>query len=121
MGMLLQRSLCSLRDMRRRAFHIMAKPIGPVCNLDCSYCFYLEKETLYGQTDGPRRTWAMREEVLESYVRQYIEAIVAGETEYQLVFTSAIACDNVFAVQFHPEKSSKTGLRMIANFLRWKP
>ena len=28
-------------------FHILTKPIGPICNLDCKYCFYLEKETLY--------------------------------------------------------------------------
>jgi len=48
----------------------MAKPIGPICNLDCKYCFYLEKEVLYPQVNQ----WAMREEVLESYIRQYIEA-----------------------------------------------
>ena len=51
-------------------FHVMAKPIGPICNLDCKYCFYLEKEVLYPQTEK----WAMREEVLDSYIRQYIEA-----------------------------------------------
>ena len=51
-------------------FHVMAKPIGPICNLDCKYCFYLEKESLYPQVSK----WAMREEVLESYIRQYIEA-----------------------------------------------
>jgi uncharacterized protein len=53
-----------------KAFQAMAKPTGPVCNLDCQYCFYLEKEKLYaGQT-----TWAMPDAVLESYIRQYIEA-----------------------------------------------
>ena len=51
-------------------FHVMAKPIGPICNLDCKYCFYLEKESLYPQA----QKWAMREDVLDSYVRQYIEA-----------------------------------------------
>ena len=51
-------------------FHILAKPIGPICNLDCKYCFYLEKESLYPQVSK----WAMREEVLDSYIRQYIEA-----------------------------------------------
>ncbi len=50
-------------------FHILAKPIGPICNLDCKYCFYLEKESLYPQV----AKWAMREDVLESYIRQYIE------------------------------------------------
>lgn len=49
-------------------FHVMAKPIGPICNLDCKYCFYLEKETLYPDTPN----WAMPPEVLDSFIRQYI-------------------------------------------------
>lgn len=53
------------------------------------------------------------------YVDPVDEAIVAGETEYQLVFTSAIACDNVFAVQFHPEKSAADGLQLLKNFTGW--
>lgn len=52
------------------AFHIMTKPTGPICNLDCKYCFYLEKERLYpGRSD-----WRMPGDVLESYIRQYIES-----------------------------------------------
>lgn len=51
-------------------FHVMAKPIGPICNLDCKYCFYLEKESLYPQVSK----WAMPEDVLDSYIRQYIAA-----------------------------------------------
>jgi len=51
-------------------FHVLAKPIGPICNLDCKYCFYLEKESLYPQV----RKWAMPDDVLESYIRQYIAA-----------------------------------------------
>ena len=47
------------------------------------------------------------------------EAIVAGETTYGIVFTSAIACDNVFAVQFHPEKSAGDGLQLLRNFTQW--
>ncbi len=53
------------------------------------------------------------------YVDPQDEAIVAGETEYDIVFTSAIACDNVFAVQFHPEKSAADGLQLLKNFTRW--
>ena len=53
-----------------KAFHVLTKPTGPICNLDCKYCFYLEKENLYADTSG----WAMREDVLDSYVRQYIES-----------------------------------------------
>lgn len=48
----------------------MAKPSGPICNLDCRYCFYLEKEKLY----GGKRDWAMPEPVLESYISQFISA-----------------------------------------------
>ena len=55
-------------------FHVLAKPIGPICNLDCKYCFYLEKELLYPQPDPHIDKWAMHEDVLESYIRQYIEA-----------------------------------------------
>ena len=48
----------------------MTKPAGPICNLDCTYCFYLEKEKLY----PGKRDWAMSSEVLETYIRSYIEA-----------------------------------------------
>ncbi len=47
----------------------MTKPIGPLCNLDCKYCFYLEKEKLFPSNEN----FKMTDEVLESYVRQYIE------------------------------------------------
>src|SRR5579863_9645351 len=50
------------------AFHVMAKPMGPICNLDCRYCFYLEKENLYGKTQD----FAMPDVVLESYISQFI-------------------------------------------------
>jgi uncharacterized protein len=52
-----------------RSFHIMTKPIGPICNLDCKYCFYLEKERLH----EPGEKWKMSDEVLETYIRQMIE------------------------------------------------
>ncbi|HKV49246.1 MAG TPA: anaerobic sulfatase-maturation protein [Candidatus Acidoferrales bacterium] len=57
-------------------FHIMTKPIGPICNLDCKYCFYLEKENLYPKLSGHSgiSDWKMPDDVLETYVRQYIEA-----------------------------------------------
>jgi uncharacterized protein len=51
------------------AFHLLAKPTGAVCNLDCSYCFFLSKEMLY-----PGSRFRMADEMLESYVRQLIEA-----------------------------------------------
>jgi len=51
------------------AFHLLAKPTGAVCNLDCSYCFFLSKELLY-----PGSRFRMADELLETYVRQLIEA-----------------------------------------------
>jgi uncharacterized protein len=53
-----------------RPFHVLTKPIGPICNLDCKYCFYLEKERLYNHEP----TWRMSPDVLDSYIRQYIES-----------------------------------------------
>jgi len=52
------------------AFHIMTKPHGPVCNLNCTYCYYLEKKKLYPAAGNFR----MDEGLLESYTRQYIES-----------------------------------------------
>ena len=48
-------------------------------------------------------------------------ALAAGETDYGGAFTSAIARDNIFATQFHPEKSADQGLRLYSNFLHWNP
>ncbi len=45
--------------------------------------------------------------------------LLVGETEYGIRFTSAIARDNVFAIQCHPEKSAAAGLRLLENFTRW--
>ncbi len=51
------------------AFHILAKPTGAICNLNCSYCFFLAKEHLY-----PHSRFRMSDEVLESYLQQYLAA-----------------------------------------------
>ncbi|MEM7019524.1 MAG: imidazole glycerol phosphate synthase subunit HisH [Pseudomonadota bacterium] len=47
------------------------------------------------------------------------ESKIAGMTEYPEAYTSAVAFDNVFAVQFHPEKSQHAGLQLLTNFLKW--
>ena len=48
-------------------------------------------------------------------------SLVAATTDYGETFTCAIAHDNLFAVQFHPEKSADAGLQLIKNFINWKP
>jgi glutamine amidotransferase len=48
-------------------------------------------------------------------------AHTAGETDYGGLFASAVARDNVFATQFHPEKSAESGLRVYRNFVHWNP
>ncbi|MCX6642553.1 MAG: radical SAM protein, partial [Candidatus Bathyarchaeota archaeon] len=53
-----------------REFQVFVKPIGPLCNLDCSYCYYLDKEALYPK--GAK--FQMPYEVLEKYIKQHIEA-----------------------------------------------
>lgn len=54
----------------QHGLHVMTKPIGPICNLDCEYCYYLHKEELYGSGES----WRMPDTTLEEYVRQYIAA-----------------------------------------------
>ncbi|MGH8686969.1 MAG: imidazole glycerol phosphate synthase subunit HisH [Burkholderiales bacterium] len=47
--------------------------------------------------------------------------LVAATSDYGIAFTCAIARDNIFAVQFHPEKSQSAGLRLLSNFVQWRP
>jgi uncharacterized protein len=62
------------RGAELRPFHVLAKPTGAICNLDCSYCFFLSKESLY-----PGDRFRMSDEVLDAYVGQLLAAHPAGE------------------------------------------
>ena len=48
-------------------------------------------------------------------------ALIVGRTEYGLPFTAAVARDNIFAIQCHPEKSARDGLQLLRNFVSWTP
>jgi uncharacterized protein len=56
------------------AFHLLAKPTGAACNLDCAYCFFLDKELLY-----PDSKFRMSDSLLEQYIRQLIESHQVNE------------------------------------------
>jgi serine-type anaerobic sulfatase-maturating enzyme len=60
-------------------FHAMVKPTGAICNLDCTYCYYLHKQELLGSDSKFR----ISDEILESHIRQYIE----GQRGDQVVFS----------------------------------
>lgn len=55
------------------------------------------------------------------YVQPDDDAIIAGYSNYPKRFTSAVAKENLFAVQFHPEKSAHAGLQLLSNFVNWQP
>ena len=53
-----------------RRMHVMVKPTGALCNLDCAYCYYLPKQELLGRPEN----WSISDEVLETFIRQYFES-----------------------------------------------
>src|SRR5450755_457080 len=61
------------------AYHAMVKPIGAICNIDCTYCYYLHKKELLGSESKFRIT----DEILEEHIKQYIE----GQSRDEVVFS----------------------------------
>ena len=58
----------------RTPFHVLAKPTGPICNLDCEYCFFLSKESLY-----PGDRFRMSDDLMAEYLRQYLGSQPDGD------------------------------------------
>jgi len=69
--------LCRGKPVRR--MHVMVKPTGSLCNLDCSYCYYLSKQELLGRPEQ----WRISDDVLETFIRQYFE----GQNHNEVVFS----------------------------------
>jgi uncharacterized protein len=63
----------------RRRFNVMAKPIGPACNLNCAYCYYLSKERLLGLTGHE----PMSDQILEKFIVDYVSGNDAPEIEFE--------------------------------------
>lgn len=76
-----------------------------------------QSHALWGKINSGERFYYVH----SYYVEPLQPNIQAGYSEYPNKFTGAIAYDNVFAVQFHPEKSAKAGLQLLENFINWKP
>ena len=63
-----------LTERTRSPFHLLAKPSGPICNLDCEYCFFLSKEALY-----PGDRFRMADDLLDDLPSQLMESHPAGD------------------------------------------
>jgi uncharacterized protein len=96
-----------------RAFHLMTKPRGAICNLDCQYCYFLSKERLY-----PDSSFRMSENLLEEYTRQYIEAQRVPEVTFAWQGGEPTLMGLEFfemAVRFQ-QKHKKPGMRIYNSF-----
>jgi uncharacterized protein len=63
-----QKSVSKQKEGTQQGLHVVAKPIGPVCNLNCEYCFYLEKQALF----SPGEQYRMSNDLLSAFITNYI-------------------------------------------------
>ena len=63
-----QKSVSEHNEVTAQGIHVVTKPMGPVCNLNCEYCFYLEKQALF----GPGEQYRMSDKVLSAFITNYI-------------------------------------------------
>ena len=92
------------------AFHLLAKPTGAACNLDCAYCFFLDKEVLY-----PGSKFRMSESLLEQYIRQLIESHQTDEVNiaWQGGEPTLMELDFYRRVMAVAEKYRRPGMRFL--------
>ena len=97
-------------------FHIMAKPSGPLCNLDCRYCFYVGKTDEYES----QHTFRMSDEVLETYIRDYC----ASQPGPEIAFAWQGGEPTLMGLDFFAESlNCKRNTALLANtaVMRYKP
>ncbi|MBZ0298643.1 MAG: anaerobic sulfatase maturase [Anaerolineae bacterium] len=96
-----------------RAFHLMTKPRGAICNLDCQYCYFLSKERLY-----PNSGFRMSDNLLEEYTRQYIEAQQVPEVTFawQGGEPTLMGLDFFRLAVSYQQKYKKPGMRIFNSF-----
>jgi uncharacterized protein len=92
------------------AFHLLAKPTGAACNLDCAYCFFLDKEVLY-----PGSQFRMSDTTLEQYIRQLIESHQVNEVNiaWQGGEPTLMGLDFYRRVKILVEKYRRPGMRFL--------
>ena len=105
----------------RRFAHDLRDPIGgarlKVPHMGWNEVVQAGRHALWqGIADGPRFYF-----VHSYYADEADPAVRSGRTTYGAAFTCAVARDNIFAVQFHPEKSQAAGLQLLRNFVYWQP
>ncbi|MEH7094430.1 anaerobic sulfatase maturase [Neobacillus vireti] len=66
------------KELIGTGFHVLSKPAGPICNIDCNYCFYTEKEALFPKKNNFR----MSDEVLEKFIKTYISSQDIPEIQF---------------------------------------
>jgi uncharacterized protein len=98
---------------RPPGFHVMLKPRGAICNLDCQYCYFLSKERLY-----PGSTFRMSETLLETYTRQYLEAQQVPEVTFSWQGGEPTLMGLPFYRQavFYQHKYRQPGVRILNTF-----
>lgn len=91
------------------AFHLMTKPRGAICNLDCKYCYFLSKEKMY-----PNSKFRMSETLLEEYTKQYIQAQHVPEVTFawQGGEPTLMGLDFYRQAVAYQQKHKKNGMRI---------
>ncbi len=74
-------SVSQFRGKAHSKFQALAKPIGAVCNINCDYCYYLDKQQLLAYPKG--EVYQMTDEMLDRYIKQYIQ----GQNTEEIVFS----------------------------------